>query len=67
MPICPSCNGILGRDCFNPQECAWIAQMEDQRFADDEFERHVAKEYGQYISNLEQEYIDSFDKPPNTR
>jgi hypothetical protein len=21
---CPSCQGILGVDCFNPDECAWI-------------------------------------------
>lgn len=26
MSTCPSCGGILGRDCFNPQECAWIIQ-----------------------------------------
>ena len=22
--ICGSCGGVLGRDCFNPSECAWI-------------------------------------------
>ena len=25
--ICPSCNGVVGRDCFNMQECAYIARM----------------------------------------
>lgn len=24
---CNSCGGVLGRDCFNPQECAWITQQ----------------------------------------
>ncbi len=26
MNICPSCGGVIGRDCFNVQECAWITQ-----------------------------------------
>ena len=26
MNICQSCGGILGRDCFNPIECAQITQ-----------------------------------------
>lgn len=31
MALCPSCGGVVGRDCFNTQECAWItAQMERQ-------------------------------------
>jgi len=25
MGTCPSCGGVLGRDCFNPEECATIA------------------------------------------
>jgi hypothetical protein len=27
MNICQSCGGVIGRDCFNPQECAWISQQ----------------------------------------
>ena len=27
MSVCNSCGGIIGRDCFNPQECAWITQQ----------------------------------------
>ena len=26
MSTCQSCGGVIGRDCFNPQECAWITQ-----------------------------------------
>ncbi|HEY6731959.1 MAG TPA: hypothetical protein VI039_13165 [Solirubrobacterales bacterium] len=25
MGTCPSCGGVLGRDCFNPEECATIS------------------------------------------
>lgn len=25
--ICPSCGGIIGRDCFNPQECMLITEQ----------------------------------------
>lgn len=24
--ICQSCGGVIGRDCFNPDECAWITE-----------------------------------------
>jgi len=24
--ICPGCNGIIGRDCYNPDECQAIAR-----------------------------------------
>lgn len=26
MEVCPSCNGVIGRDCWNPAECATITQ-----------------------------------------
>ena len=29
MSHCPSCGGILGRDCFNPAECAEISRTND--------------------------------------
>ncbi|HEY3526166.1 MAG TPA: hypothetical protein VGK47_08215 [Nitrososphaeraceae archaeon] len=25
MRTCPSCGGVLGRDCFNPADCAQIS------------------------------------------
>lgn len=25
MTICRGCGGVAGRDCFNPEECEWIA------------------------------------------
>lgn len=49
MSTCPSCGGIIGRDCFNPQECAWITQAmmvddavqrELNRQRDEEYTRH---------------------------
>jgi hypothetical protein len=31
MRICPGCDGILGVDCFNEQECIWISQQMQQQ------------------------------------
>jgi hypothetical protein len=28
MSTCPGCGGVVGRDCFNPQECMWITQQQ---------------------------------------
>ncbi len=30
MSLCPSCGGVLGRDCYNPTECAQISLQSDQ-------------------------------------
>lgn len=30
MAICDSCGGVIGQDCFNPEECAWIGQQQEQ-------------------------------------
>lgn len=40
---CPSCGGVIGRDCFNPRECAMIEhQMEsDQRQRQDQALEHI--------------------------
>lgn len=31
MSHCPECGGVIGRDCFNPQECAWIGEQQRQQ------------------------------------
>lgn len=68
MKTCPSCGGKLGRDCFNPIECAWITQsINDQYIVDsykEELDRKAEKEYWdmaerQHNEILEAEYIDS--------
>lgn len=33
MSICNSCGGVIGRDCFNPSECAWISESMAQQAA----------------------------------
>lgn len=30
MATCQGCGGIIGRDCFNPTECLWISQQQQQ-------------------------------------
>lgn len=33
MAICESCGGVIGVDCFNPQECAWITEQQEREKA----------------------------------
>jgi hypothetical protein len=44
---CSSCGGVVGRDCFNPQECAEISAMQamqaQKQAMDAEF--HINKLY----------------------
>jgi hypothetical protein len=35
MSTCPSCNGVIGRDCFNPEECMAITQDQAGRYRDE--------------------------------
>lgn len=29
MALCNGCGGVISRDCFNPRECEWISQQQD--------------------------------------
>lgn len=31
MRTCPECGGVIGRDCFNPVECAQIGEQQRQQ------------------------------------
>ena len=54
MVCCPSCGGVIGRDCWNPQECAWITQ---QMIADDAVRRALHEiEANEYAKQMQQEY-----------
>ncbi len=33
MSVCKSCGGVLGRDCFNPDECEWITRDQERQEA----------------------------------
>lgn len=35
MSRCNGCGGVVGRDCFNPQECEWITQQMNNDVAAD--------------------------------
>lgn len=37
MSFCHGCGGVVGRDCFNPQECEWIARDMQARAAAEEY------------------------------
>lgn len=68
--ICQSCGGIVGRDCFNPDECAWITmQMQAEDAARRELERHGYREYlkmceRDYGDHLRQEWCDHIGFDP---
>jgi len=57
MKTCPSCGGLIGRDCFNPVECAWITQQINAQYAVDDF---VNKQHADYEreqnDRMEREY-----------
>lgn len=66
---CPSCGGVIGRDCFNPVECAWITQSMDAQNAVDDYIRNqhdkaerdnynkIELEYQAYVEQQYQEYL----------
>lgn len=42
MSHCPHCGGLVGRDCYNVEECGYVSQMmqqEQQREQAEEFAR----------------------------
>jgi hypothetical protein len=64
---CPSCGGIIGRDCFNPIECAWITQQINAQYAVDDFVSKMNADYErekyekielEYYNAIELEHID---------
>ena len=44
MSRCNSCQGILGRDCFNPQECAEISRSMEQNQIDPQYVQHLEQQ-----------------------
>jgi len=45
MPvICPACGGVVGRDCFNPDECMSITRAMANRYEHESSELHAACE-----------------------
>ncbi len=51
MSICQACGGVIGRECFNPQECAEIAGDMAERSR----EQPDPREADEYITKLEAE------------
>lgn len=69
MRSCPLCGGIIGRDCFNPVECAWITQSMNEQYAVDDYirseqdkaerEHHDAleREHNDYLESEHRDFI----------
>ena len=66
MSTCPSCGGILGRDCFNPQECAWITQsmLVNDAVENAMRQRDAADEYGEQMQSQYEEHLASIGFDP---
>lgn len=52
--ICPGCGGIVGRDCWNPQECEAITRDMAQRYQDGRAEDDWA--YREALADQERAY-----------
>jgi len=53
MPNCPSCGGVVGRDCFNPEECAWIGEQQERQARQEQEQRAMGQE--EELAELRQE------------
>lgn len=66
MRTCSSCGGIIGRDCFNPIECAWITQsMNEQDAVDSYIKKQNDDHYKQmeidHNNEIERDYYEYLD------
>jgi hypothetical protein len=59
MSTCQSCGGIIGRDCFNPEECAWITQQQANQC---EAAQYNAEEAQHSLQQLKAEIATLVDK-----
>jgi hypothetical protein len=62
MATCQSCGGVIGRDCFNPEECAWITQQQANQC---EAARYSAEEAHHNLQQLKAEiaaYADALER-----
>ena len=60
MSNCPSCGGVIGRDCFNPEECAYITQQQQYENPKQHFCNECAVK--QVIIDKQAEQIESVKK-----
>lgn len=60
MERCPSCGGILGRDCFNPVECANITASIYNQDVDDLHRQIEILKHALTDNNIE---LPNLDKP----
>lgn len=58
MRSCPSCGGIIGRDCFNPIECAQITASMDSYYAVEDYKKSLdQKQIDAYYKEQQDEYF----------
>jgi hypothetical protein len=67
MATCNGCGGIIGRDCFNPQECEWISRsMEIDHAVKQEKDRQyreIEKQQNDWLNNRYNSYPGDLYQP----
>jgi hypothetical protein len=61
--VCPSCGGIVGRDCFNPVECASISEMQAQQHDRDHWQEGWQEGYNQGYAKGYQAALNQMNNP----
>lgn len=62
MSICRGCGMVLGRDCFNEQDCMWISESMQQMYEQEQCsqaENQDVNALQNRISQLEQELAEA--------
>lgn len=69
--ICQGCGGVLGRDCFNEQECIWISQSQQQdgqqamqENAQLQHEIYVRNEHIKVLQDAVKEFLKVINRSP---
>lgn len=52
MSTCPGCGGVVGRDCWNPQECEWISRDMERRHHEEQGARQADAEIADLRARL---------------
>ena len=53
MSICNGCGMVIGRDCFNPQECEWISRDIEMRATAEQYTTPIEQQLAELREKVE--------------
>lgn len=53
MSICKGCGMVIGRDCFNPQECEWISRDIEMRATAEQYTNPIEQQLAELRDKVE--------------